>query len=102
MCKTEIRMYTLVFCRVRRASNATESKAVWYKMQQNGIGKRVDEWIKRTKDKIHCCVKWTYEKVNETVKQVIGVRQTCSLGPYLFTIFTDGIIAYISGENPHV
>jgi len=58
-------------------------------MQQNRISKRVVEWIKRTKDKIQCCVKWSYEEVNETVKMETGVRQTCSLGSYLFTIFTD-------------
>jgi hypothetical protein len=39
--------------------------------------------------------------VNEAVKQATGVRQNCSLGPYLFTIFTDGITVYISGENPY-
>jgi F0F1-type ATP synthase membrane subunit a len=88
-------MYTLVFCRVRKASNATDSKALWYKMQQNGISKTVVECMKRTKDKIQCCVKWSYEEVNETVKQATGVRQTCSLGPYLFTIFTD----LLSGAN---
>ena len=68
MCKTEIRIHTPVFCKVRKASNATMSKAVWYKMQLNGVSKRVVEWIKRTKDKIQCHVKWSYKEVNETVK----------------------------------
>jgi hypothetical protein len=40
--------------------------------------------------------------VNAPVKQETGVRLSCILGPYIFNIFTDGITACISEENPHL
>ena len=40
--------------------------------------------------------------MTEPVKQETGVRLSCILGPYLFNITTDGIIARISEENPHL
>lgn len=40
--------------------------------------------------------------MTEPVKQETDVRLSCILGPYLFNIFTDGITACISEENPHL
>jgi len=36
---------------------------------------------------------------SEPVKQETGVRQGCIVGPYLLSIFTAGIIAYISKKT---
>jgi hypothetical protein len=39
--------------------------------------------------------------MTDFIKQKRGVRQGCSLSPYLFNMFIDNIIDYISKDNPH-
>jgi len=42
-------------------------------------------------------IKWSYEEVTEPMKE--GVKQGCSLSPYLFNM--EGIICIIIEENAH-
>lgn len=58
------------------------------------------EFLKRMQDEIQFCVQKSYEEITEPVKQETAVKQGCSLGPYLFNIFTNGNIACISEEKP--
>jgi len=43
-------------------------------------------------------IKWSYEEVTEPMK---GVKQGCSLSPYLCNIFMEGIICIINEGNAH-
>jgi hypothetical protein len=57
--------------------------------------------IKEMYDGIKICVKCEDDEVTDFIEQKTGVRQGCSLSPYLFNNFIDNIMDYISKDNPH-
>jgi hypothetical protein len=57
--------------------------------------------IREIYDGIKICVKCGVDEVTDCIEQKRGVRQGCSLSPYLFNIFIGDIIDYISKDNPH-
>jgi hypothetical protein len=52
-------------------------------------------------DGIKSCVKCGEDVMTDFIEQERGVRQVCSLSPYLFNIFIDDIMDYISKDNLH-
>lgn len=82
--------------------NSIIEKPCGIRWGKKGINENMVECLKMVYDDVQCCVKWSYEKVT-SVKQDIGVRQGCSLSPYLFnvTIIIDDIIEYIREKSTH-
>jgi hypothetical protein len=59
------------------------------------------ERIKKMYDDTKFCVKCGGDVVTDLAGQRRGVRQGCSLNPYLFNMFTGDIIDYNSEGNVH-
>lgn len=65
--------------------------ALWSKMRKKDVSDNMMEGIKKMYDDTKFCMNCSGGKVTDFVKQERGVRQGCSLSPYLFNIFTDNI-----------
>jgi hypothetical protein len=70
-------------------------------MKKKGVSDNMVECIKKMYDDTKFCVKCCGNEVTHFVEQRRSVRQGCSLSPYFFNIFIDGIMDYISEGNVH-
>jgi hypothetical protein len=75
-------------------------EALWFKMHKKVLSQGIEGCIKRMYEAPKFCVKWKRDEVTEPIPQETGVRQGCSLSPYLFNIFID-IIDCVKEGNRH-
>jgi hypothetical protein len=74
---------------------------LWFKTWKKGVSDNMVECIKKMYNDTKFCVKCGGNEVTDIVEQRRDVRQGCSLSPYLFYIFIDDIMDYISEGNVH-
>jgi hypothetical protein len=86
---------------LEKAFDSFDREALWFKMRKKGVSDNMVECIKKMYDNTKFCLKCGGNKVTDFVEQRRGVRWGCSLSPYLFIIFIDDIMGYISEGNVH-
>jgi hypothetical protein len=74
------------FVDLEKAFDSIDRESLWYKLRRKGISGEMAECIKSMYDDIKFCVKCGDDMVTDFIGQGRGVRQGCSLSPYLFNI----------------
>ena len=85
---------------LQKACDPINRGAIWYKLQRKGLIVGLMECIESMFEDTEFCVRWKNDQVPELIPQEIGVRQVCSLSPYLFNIGIDDV-EYIQEGNKH-
>jgi hypothetical protein len=89
---------------LEKAFDSIDRETLWFKIRKKGVSDNMGECIKEMYGDTKFYVKCRVDEVTDFVKQRRGVRQGCTLSPYLFNIFTDNIMnyeSYISEGNVH-
>jgi hypothetical protein len=108
-----IRIYVDKYLRVKRgklywcfvdfekAFDSVNREVLWFKMRTKGVSGRTVSCLSNVCEGITFCVRCGNNEVTKFVTETKGVRQGCGLSRYLFTIFIDDSIGYVSNVNPH-
>jgi hypothetical protein len=80
------------FVNLEKAFDPIDRETLWYKLRRKGISDKMVECFRRMYDGIKFCVKCGEDVMTDFIEQERGVRQGCSLSPYLFNTFIDDMI----------
>jgi hypothetical protein len=70
-------------------------------MRRIGVSENMVNCIRIIYEGTKFCVKCGENEVTTFALQTRGVRQGCSLSPYLFNIFIKGVMEYINVDSSH-
>jgi hypothetical protein len=82
------------------AFDSIDRKTLWFKMRRIGVKKKKGNCMRIMHEGTKFCVKCGENEVTTFSPQSRGVREWCSLNPYLFNIFIN-IMEYINIDNSH-
>jgi hypothetical protein len=89
------------FVDFEKAFDSINREVLQFKMRVKGVSERTVSCLSNMCERIKFRVRCGNNEVTKFVTQAKGVRQGCSLSPYLFDIFIGNIIGYVSKANPH-
>jgi hypothetical protein len=89
------------FVDFEKAFDSINREVLWYEMRMKGVSERMVSCSSNMYDCTKFCVRCGNNEVTNFLTQTEGFRHGCSLKPYLFNIFIDDIIGYVSKANPH-
>jgi hypothetical protein len=73
---------------LEKAFDSIDREVLWFKMRNKSVSDNMVECIKKMYNDTKLCVKCSSNEVTDFVEQRRGVRQGCSLNPYLFNILS--------------
>jgi hypothetical protein len=76
------------FVDFEKAFDSINREVLWFKMRMKGVSDRTVSCLSNVCEGIKFCVRCGNNEVTKFVTETEGVRQGCSLSPYLFNIFT--------------
>ena len=79
------------FVDFEKAYDRVSRKALFYKLQRNGLSGGMIQRIQEIYKRVEFCIKVGGDEITSGVESRIGLRQGCQLSPILFSLYINDI-----------